>query len=64
MTQQFNDRDIEKHSLTCLALILNQAKEVINGLRDFQEIQAIVQDACNVRNEDPQIHYKLLGKIG
>ena len=48
LTQQFKKQEILEHADICLRLILMQSKEQMNGLRPFEEISALVNEAITV----------------
>ena len=41
-----------------------QAKEQMNGMRPFEEIQRLVTSAIEVKPLNPKMHYKILESIG
>ena len=54
---------IREYPDVALRTILIETNQPIDALRPFSEYSALLQDACQIRQENPSENYKITGKI-
>ena len=53
-----------KYPLVCINMALSERKEMTEGLRPYDEIANVVQEAIVMKTTDPSKKYQRLGTVG